>query len=122
MTISDEMMIITRGIRLLWTKFSPTRRYLLNSQKKQIAKFKQDGTESKVMMNVWECSECGELVAERDVDHVDPVGKLPTTEEELPAWVGRLFCDLSNIRILCKPCHKKVSAKQAGKRAKKGTK
>jgi 5-methylcytosine-specific restriction endonuclease McrA len=115
----EEMRLITSGIRRLWTKFSPSRRYLLNSQKKKIPKINKDGTESKVFINVWECSICGELVSERDVDHIDEVGKLPDIEDELPAWVGRLFCDLSNLQIICKDCHKKKTAKNRKPRSKK---
>ena len=117
--ISDEMKIILQGIRRLWTQYSPTRRYLLNSRKRKVPKLKADGTPGKVMINVWECEECQDLVSERDVDHIKEVGKMPETEEGLPAWVGRLFCEASNLQILCKSCHKKKTASSRKKSSRK---
>jgi 5-methylcytosine-specific restriction endonuclease McrA len=109
MAIQKEMVLIWKHIRMLWTKWSPTRRALLTSNVVKVPKVKADGTESKIMVNHWKCWECGELVTDREVDHVDPVGRQPTNERELAAAVERLFCDMSNLSIKCKKCHRAKS-------------
>jgi 5-methylcytosine-specific restriction endonuclease McrA len=114
--ISKEMRMLWSQIRRAWTSFSTNRRALLDESVIKVPKLKKDGTESKVLVNHWKCAECGELVTERDVDHRDPVGAQPRTDEEVAAACARLFCGRGNLRILCKRCHKAKSAKEKSKR------
>ena len=56
------------------------------------------------------CTDCLQPTAEyqMDCDHVDPIIPVTTSLEEM-AWdevVNRVFCDPSNLRGICKPCHK----------------
>ena len=57
------------------------------------------------------CAECGEEVKKIDIDHIDPVGPTPGSRvaPEGYTWdefMSRLFCDIENLRAVCKPCHK----------------
>lgn len=116
MAISKEMRLLWSQIRRAWTSWSPNRRKVLNDGVVKIPKLKNDGTESKVMVNHWKCSVCGELVTERDIDHILPVGAQPSCDEEVAAACARLFCSIDNLRIICHPCHKVKSAKEKSKR------
>lgn len=51
-----------------------------------------------------------------DVDHIDPCGSL-LCPADLHEFFNRLM--YGKVRVICKLCHKKVTAAQRGKRAKK---
>jgi 5-methylcytosine-specific restriction endonuclease McrA len=53
------------------------------------------------------CNKCGLCFKpnEVQVDHIQPV--VPT-DHEIESWdeyISRLFCDIENLQVLCKPCH-----------------
>lgn len=60
----------------------------------------------------WEylCAICNKwsILKDIEVDHLNPAGSLKTFSD-LPGFVERLFCELENVRVLCKPCHRKVT-------------
>jgi hypothetical protein len=43
-----------------------------------------------------------------EVDHINPVGYAATWNE----YVLRLFCSVDGLRVVCKKCHKRITAKQ----------
>lgn len=56
------------------------------------------------------CEECGKMEAKSNVqvDHREPLIPLDSSLEEM-SWdevVSRLWCDESNLQIICKPCHR----------------
>lgn len=57
----------------------------------------------------WEykCAKCKKHFIETEihVDHIIEAGSLRCAED-LPGFVERLFCEVDNLRVLCKPCHK----------------
>lgn len=76
------------------------------------------------------CSMCRKLysASKIEVDHIEPVIPIGKTAKDMD-WneiAARLFCAKSNLRCLCKDCHKKVTDEQKRQRAifvrnKKGT-
>jgi hypothetical protein len=73
------------------------------------------------------CAQCGRKFSIRDVavDHKEDIGIFSTWDE----FVERLFCDVSNLQILCnyankdmeqhgnvKSCHRQKCAEEAAKR------
>ena len=112
MALSKEMKLLWSQIRRAWTSWSPNRRSILNEGVVKIPKLKNDGTESKVLVNHWKCAICGEFVTERDIDHIISIGKAPRCDAEVGPACARLFCEKSNLRILCKKCHSAKSAKE----------
>ena len=58
----------------------------------------------------WEytCADCNEWfkTKEVEVDHIVPAGSLKDYSD-LAGFCERLFCEADNLRVLCKPCHKK---------------
>lgn len=62
----------------------------------------KNGTEKFRVM--FRCAECGELFKndQVDVDHIEEVGSF----EDYNTFIERLFCDKSNLQVLCKEgCH-----------------
>jgi len=53
------------------------------------------------------CSKCGLAFPMRDVqvDHIEPVVPLERPIKDWNEYIDRLYCDLSNLQVLCKPCH-----------------
>ena len=58
----------------------------------------------------WKCSECGEGFKNKDVevDHITPVGTLRDVQD-LPTFVSNLFVAPDKLRVVCKPCHKRIT-------------
>ncbi len=62
------------------------------------------------------CLDCGTITPlyQMEVDHQEPLIPINKTLEEME-WsevVDRLWCDVKNLRPLCKPCHKEKSKEE----------
>jgi 5-methylcytosine-specific restriction endonuclease McrA len=58
----------------------------------------------------YQCAICKKWHSDKsvEVDHIIPAGSLMCSDD-LKGFVERLFCEVDNLRVLCKPCHKKVT-------------
>lgn len=65
------------------------------------------------------CASCSTPLTSKTVkvDHIDPVGKQPRTLTELLPYIARMFCPLSNLQGLCKPCHRRKTTEETKARA-----
>lgn len=56
----------------------------------------------------YQCAMCKKWFkgSETQVDHIEECGSLKCAED-LPKFVTTLFCEIDNLQVLCKPCHKK---------------
>ena len=62
---------------------------------------------SKRLAQHYQCALCKEEFTQKDVqvDHKKPV--VPKTGfTTWDTYIKRLFCDVKNLQVLCKPCHK----------------
>ena len=61
----------------------------------------------------YQCAHCAEwfMDKETEVNHKIECGSLKSYED-LPGFVERLFCGEDGFEVLCKPCHKEVTASQ----------
>ncbi len=50
-----------------------------------------------------------------EVDHIDPMGSV-VLDHTLIEAVLRLFCEKDNLRVVCKPCHKKITDESRSKK------
>lgn len=59
------------------------------------------------------CNNCKKWFPEKNinVDHIIPAGSL-TCANDLPGFVERLFCEQSNLQILCTNCHDEKTNKE----------
>lgn len=66
------------------------------------------------------CDECGKNspMYTSEVDHIDPVTPIMISGKVMSFSMlfERTFCDLSNLQILCKDCHKAKSKQEMGDR------
>lgn len=62
----------------------------------------------------YKCASCKKhfLGTEVEVDHIIPVVDPFTGFTTWDDYINRLFCSADNLQVLCKPCHKKKSAKE----------
>ena len=105
---------IRSAMRRAW-KWHPTKKKVL--------------AEARLPLGGYTCAVCGEMAKKVDIDHINPVGPAPgsrnaTDDYTWDELISRLFCGVDNLRALCKPCHKVVTAAQRkdaadAKRAKK---
>ena len=86
------------------------RELTLNAAKLSRFKLNANGEETKQKVVFYVCRACaGEFkLSEVQVDHIEPVGKTPQYQEWV-AWgwyIAKMFSPVSNLQVLCKPCHK----------------
>ena len=57
------------------------------------------------------CALCGKWhkLSDLQADHITPCGSLRCFDD-LAGFVERMFCEQDGFRILCKPCHKTITA------------
>jgi 5-methylcytosine-specific restriction endonuclease McrA len=68
----------------------------------------------------YKCSACNSVVprSDKQVDHRIPVTDRGGWNGSWDTYAERIFCSVENLDVLCKPCHKEKSKKEAGERAK----
>jgi len=81
-------------------------------------RYNADGTRHKVDSVFFSCELCGEEVKSNqcEVDHIEEVMKDGWVDWD--TFIARLFCDISNLQLICKKCHKKKTAEFKKKGAK----
>lgn len=102
-TKADKKLLaaLRRAFRKVWWMYSPERKKALEAASRPY-----EGPNKRQKKEL-QCAKCGEWFkqADVDVDHIEPIGKLPDYEA-LTGVINRLFCEADGLRILCKPCHK----------------
>jgi hypothetical protein len=98
--------------QMLRRSFKRTRSYneIINSHKTKTYVKLKSGETGKAYLVTWTCKACGKEGLGRreiEVDHIQPIGHATSMEE----WILSLYCDLDDLQILCKMCHK-VKSKQ----------
>ena len=65
----------------------------------------------------FKCAVCANKFRDKDVevDHIIPAGSLKC-KEDLPDFVDRMFCSAEHLRVVCKPCHKEITAAERKKK------
>ena len=61
----------------------------------------------------YQCNKCKEWHVQKDVEvnHIIPCGSL-SSFDDLPGFVERLFCPKEGLEVICKVCHKILTASQ----------
>lgn len=99
---------------------SPTVSEFLKEHRQEHPQYNKDGSLAKKPAVRFPCVVCKEIHMGKNiqVDHIDPVVPLniPAKHVCMDELIKRLFCDKSNLQILCKPCHKIKSKEENAKR------
>ena len=69
----------------------------------------------------FKCNACNEafVAADVQVDHIAPVVDPAKGFISWDIYIDRLFCEIDNMQVMCKPCHKVKSATEKLTRTKK---
>ena len=90
--------------RRVWANY-PLRNEYKSSQLEAVAP--HHGITNSRVKKVGKCNQCkGWFAASNlEVDHITPAGSFTNWNEWL-YWMVRLLCDVNNMQLLCKSCHK----------------
>jgi hypothetical protein len=104
-------------------RLSPQMKEVLNKARVELPPdLKKDGTPGKKPRVRYRCAICQELFSQKQVqvDHIEPVTKLHKSDEEM-SWdetVRGVFCDVSNLQVLCSTPLKQNNGKSSCHRIK----
>lgn len=87
---------------------SPMVREVMNKVRRERPWFKKDGSQATKPRVEFLCSSCNKWHMGKDiqVDHQTPVIDPELGFVDWNTFINRLFCDVSNLTVLCKDCHK----------------
>lgn len=62
----------------------------------------------------YRCASCSKLFVATDVqvDHIEPVVDPIKGFVSWDVYIDRMFCELHNLQVMCKPCHKDKTAEE----------
>lgn len=92
---------IRSALRNAWRKYPVRYEALRKASRPYVGPDKRCKTEK-------QCAKCKKWFignGKVEVDHIIPAGSL-TKFADLPLFCARLFCEVDNLQVLCKPCHK----------------
>jgi len=100
---------IRSGLRQKWMRWPPKFECLKSSR------VEVEG-QGRTKYN-YKCKKCGGLfkAKEVEVDHIEPAGSLRSFEE-IEGFCRRLFVGKEKLRVVCKQCHKIITAKERAKK------
>ena len=69
----------------------------------------------------YKCAECKKLYVATDVqvDHIKPVVDPKKGFVSWDSFIDRMFCEIENLQVMCKPCHKIKTDEEKNLRKKK---
>lgn len=102
-TTAQFWSFIRSGLRAKFSRYPPKYEVLKN------AKRPYKGSNPKQKYE-FKCAECKKFYLQREVevDHIIPCGSLKSYTD-LPGFVERMFCGMDGLRVVCKPCHKRIT-------------
>jgi len=104
----NQTAAIRGALRRVFSR-SPIIREVMWKVRREIPKFNKDGTRAKKDAVQYRCGVCGEYVGSTQVavDHIVPVISVSEGFVDFNTFIERLFCDASNLQVICDPCHNK---------------
>ncbi len=82
---------------------------------------KQVNAKTGKMAMHYKCAECKKLYVAADVqvDHIKPVVDPKKGFVSWDDFINRIFCEIENLQVMCKPCHKIKTDQEKLERKKK---
>lgn len=86
---------------------SPIVREIMDESRREVPRYKKDGTLAKKPHVQRQCQVCNEWVGSSKivVDHIEPVVSVDEGFVDWNAFVARLWCSRENLQRICDPCH-----------------
>ena len=100
MTEAQYLSWIRSALRSRWLRWLPRAEALKQAQVPYVG----ENTRRKYS---YRCAICSELFSQKDCEvdhHPHDAGSIRSLDDIGP-FVGRLFCEIDNLRVLCKKCH-----------------
>lgn len=100
-TTAKAFAFFRSGLRAKWSRWPP---------KFDVLRLSRKTVTGKRHRYEYTCAICKEgfKATEVEVDHLEPCGSF-NTFEEAGTFMSRLFVGVDKLRVLCKPCHKKIT-------------
>ena len=109
---SESLSAVIGALKRSFSR-SPMIREFLSKYRREEEWFKKDGTKAKKPKVLYRCFQCQQEFNSNSiqVDHIEPVipVNIPAKHLSMNILVDRLFCEESNLQILCKEHHKEKS-------------
>jgi len=102
----NETAVIRGALRRAFSR-SPVVREVMMVVRREVPKFNKGGERSKKDAVQYLCAGCGNYVSSTKVavDHIIPVISVEDGLLDWNTFKERLFCDKSNLQVLCRGCH-----------------
>ncbi len=86
---------------------SPVIREVLFKVRREVPKYNKDGSRAKKDAVQYRCNVCQSYVGSTkvSVDHIVPVVSVSEGFVDFNTFIARLFCDASNLQVICDSCH-----------------
>lgn len=104
----DKFQKLRSFLRRCWTRWPERIACLIESRRSYKGPNKRQKWESNCKM----CNSWFKL-SEMTVDHIIPCGTF-LCSDDYKTFIPNLFCDRSNLQVLCKECHNIKSANERG--------
>ena len=115
----NENSAIRSALRRAFSR-SPIVREVLLEHRREVPKFKKDGSRCAKDAVQYQCQSCGAWVSSTNaqVDHFIPVIEEDGTFVDWNTYIKRLWCDKSNLKVICKDkCHAQKTQEERKKRS-----
>jgi len=93
---------------------SPVIREVMLQARRETPRLNKDGSVAKRPSVEYRCNLCQSWRPGSDisVDHIDPVVSVEEGFVDWNTFMERLFCDASNLQVLCSVCHKNKTSEE----------
>lgn len=109
---------VRSAIRRVFAR-SPKVREVMNSGKRKVPHYNQDGSRAKVDRLEFHCQICDRWIVAKlmsGVDHIVPVVSVEEGFRDWNTYIARIDCDPSNLQRVCSECHTRKSNDERNKR------
>ena len=113
----NQQAAIRGALRRTFSR-SPVIREVLFKVRREVPKYNKDGSRAKKDAVQYRCNVCQTFVGSTkvSVDHISPVVSVVEGFLDFNTFIERLFCDESNLQVICDSCHNtKTQAERIGR-------
>lgn len=114
----NQVAAIRGALRRTFAR-SPIVREVMMKVRREVPKFRKDGSKAKKLAVQYLCGVCKQYVGSThvSVDHIEPV--IPESGfTDWETFIKRLFCGAENLQVICDDCHQKKTNEEAAARRK----
>lgn len=102
----NKNSVIRGALRRAFAR-SPIVQEIINESRREVPRYKKDGTRHKKNLVERQCQVCNGWVSSSKmaVDHIVPVISIDDGFQDWNEFINRLWCDKSNLQRICSICH-----------------